>query len=191
MRSAKQFLFGSLGAALGISGLAVLAPTPAPANPGGTALVISEVYLNGGSSGATYVNKFVELYNPTGSPIVFTGSVQYRSATGTGAASSKIDLAGVTVPAQGHFLLMGGSNAANGAALPKPDATNTAFQPSGSTGGTIFLTTATALTNPSTDAGVVDRIGYGTSNYPEGTAEASAVRRDRQPRPQRDGRGHR
>ena len=151
MRSAKQFLFGSLGAALGISGLAVLAPTPAPANPGGTALVISEVYVNGGSAGATYVNKFVELYNPTASPIEFTGSVQYRSATGTGAASGKIDLVGVTVPAQGHALLMGGSNAANGAALPKPDATNTGFQPSGSTGGTIFLTTTTALTNPTTD----------------------------------------
>ena len=32
-------------------------------------VVISEAYLNGGSAGATYRNKFVELYNPTDAPI--------------------------------------------------------------------------------------------------------------------------
>ena len=46
---------------------------PAFANTAGTGLVISEAYVNGGSSGASYTNKFVELYNPTASPISLSG----------------------------------------------------------------------------------------------------------------------
>ena len=63
----------------------------AQANPAGDGLVITEAYLNGGSAGATYSHKFVELYNPTSSPIDLTGkSVQYRSATGTGNARTAV-----------------------------------------------------------------------------------------------------
>ncbi|HJQ07360.1 MAG TPA: ExeM/NucH family extracellular endonuclease, partial [Nocardioides sp.] len=158
---------------LSLAGVTAVVPT-ASANPAGTGLVINEVYLNGGSAGATYLNKYVELYNPSASPVTFTGSIQYRSATGTANASSKIDLAGITVAGHGHFLAMGAANSTNGASLPTPDATNTSFSPGGSsTGGTLFLTTTTTLTNPTTDPGIVDKLGYGTSNTPEGTVKAS------------------
>ena len=53
--------------AVSLSPVAVAAP--ALASPAGTALVLSEVYVNGGSSGASYLNKFVELYNPTSSAV--------------------------------------------------------------------------------------------------------------------------
>ena len=61
---------------------------PASANPAGTGLVINEVYGGGGNAGATYKNDFIELYNPTAAGISLSGkSLQYRAATGTGAAS--------------------------------------------------------------------------------------------------------
>ena len=42
----------------------VLTAPAATANPAGSGLVIDEVYLNGGSAGATYLNKYIELGNP-------------------------------------------------------------------------------------------------------------------------------
>jgi hypothetical protein len=67
---------------LSIAGLAYA--TPAYANPAGTGLVISEAYVNGGSAGASYLNKFTELYNPTSSAISLSGdTLQYRAPTST------------------------------------------------------------------------------------------------------------
>src|SRR4051812_11071820 len=75
----------SVALSLSTAGLAVpLLAVPAFAVPAGTGLVISEVYVNGGSSGASYLNKFVELYNPTASPIGLSGdTLQYRAPTST------------------------------------------------------------------------------------------------------------
>src|SRR4051794_30139770 len=57
---------------------------PAAANPAGTGLVITEAYVNGGSSGASFTNKFVELYNPTAGAISLAGdTLQYRAPTST------------------------------------------------------------------------------------------------------------
>ena len=73
-------------------------------------LVISEVYLNGGSTGATYKNKYVELYNPTATAVdVSTMSLQYRSATGTSGTSTTVPLTG-SVPAHGYYLVQGAAN---------------------------------------------------------------------------------
>src|SRR5262245_20310213 len=78
----------SLTVGLVAGGLA-MAPSQASASPTGNNVVISEVYLNGGSSGATYANKYVELYNPADTAISLAGrSIQYRSATGTNAAAA-------------------------------------------------------------------------------------------------------
>ena len=62
-----------LAIALSMTTAGILCPLftgSASANPAGTSLVINEAYVNGGSSGASYLNKFVELYNPTASAIV-------------------------------------------------------------------------------------------------------------------------
>src|SRR4051812_29615130 len=74
-----------LVALLSVAGLASpLLVASASANPSSTDLVINEAYVNGGSSGASFVNKFVELYNPTSSPVPLTGdTLQYRAPTST------------------------------------------------------------------------------------------------------------
>ena len=149
---------------------------PASANPAGDGLVISEAYLNGGSAGATYTNKYVELYNPTNADIPLTGlSLQYRSPTGTGNASTAVALSG-TIQAHGYFVLQGASNGASGTAVPGVDLSSN-LSPGGG-GGTLFLANGSTAVNP-TDGGpgqssVVDLLGYGSSNTSEGTVAGAA-----------------
>ncbi len=154
----------------------LVAATPASANPGGTGLVIEEAYLKGGSANQPYTNKFVELGNPTDAAISVDGwSLQYRAATSTGALAVG-KLAG-SVPAHGTYLVQMGSNGATGQALPEADAV-TGLNPSGSTGTLVLADQATALTLAAGAVtagtpGVVDLLGYGTSNTFE-TAVAKA-----------------
>lgn len=115
-----------LAIALSITTAGVLCPLftgSASANPAGTSLVISEAYVNGGSAGASYLNKFVELYNPTSSAVDLTGdTLQYRAPTSTVVPSgAQVFALSGTVAAHAHFLIQLPSNGANGAALPTPD----------------------------------------------------------------------
>lgn len=148
-------------------GAGALVATPAFADTTGTGVVINEAYLSGGSAGAAFTNKFVELYNPTAADITLDGmSLQYRSATGTAPFNGVAPLTG-TIPAGGYFLVQGNSNGTNGAALPTPDVVST-LTPSG-TNGTLALVEGTDAVNlaPGSVAGVdgvVDVLGYGTSN---------------------------
>ena len=155
---------------------APLAAVPSQANTAGTGIVINEVYLSGGSGGAAYANKFIELYNPGTAAVSLAGwSLQYRPATSTGAASGVVALSGSIAPA-GYFLVQGGSNGANGAPLPTPDVLGT-LNPSGSAGTIILSNAASALTLPTGsitgNPAVIDLLGYGTSNTFE-TADATA-----------------
>ena len=148
--------------------------TAASANPTGTGLVISEVYLKGGSTNAFFNQKFVEIANPTATPVTLDGwSLQYRAATSSGAFSSSA-LEG-TVPANGTFLVSmagNGGDKAVGADLPAADDT-ASLNPSGTTGTLVLADQAAALTLPAGPvgtgtAGVVDLLGYGASNTFEG-----------------------
>lgn len=155
-----------------------LVATPAFASTDGTGVVINEAYLSGGSAGAAYSNKFVELYNPGDQPVALTGwSVQYRSATSTGAANGVVALSG-TIAAKGYYLVAGASNGTAGAALPTPDAASNGLNPSGASGTLILAKSATALTLPAGsvtgNANVADLVGYGTSNTFEGSKAAAA-----------------
>ncbi|MCU1554281.1 MAG: multifunctional nuclease/2,3-cyclic-nucleotide [Arthrobacter sp.] len=158
-----------------VSGAEATAEVSAAA--GTSAVVINEAYLSGGSSGAPYKNKFVELYNTSDSPVSLTGwSLQYRSASGTAAPTSVAPLTG-SIPAKGHYLVQGGSNGTAGAGLPAPDAvaTNLNFQ---GQNGTIVLAkqaTAVALSTGSVvePANVADLLGYGSSNTFETQAATS------------------
>ncbi|WP_285320568.1 ExeM/NucH family extracellular endonuclease [Pseudarthrobacter sp. lyk4-40-TYG-27] len=172
----------ALGAALSAGLIAApLAAVPAAAEvsaaAGTSPVVINEAYLSGGSSGAAYKNKFVELYNGSNAPVSLDGwSVQYRSATGTAAPSAVAALSG-SIPAKGYYLVQGGSNGANGADLPAPDLVAGALNFGGS-GGTIVLAkqpTAVGLPTGSAvePAGVADLLGYGSSNTFETKAAAA------------------
>ncbi|MCI9872512.1 ExeM/NucH family extracellular endonuclease [Arthrobacter humicola] len=178
----KTALGSALSAALIAAPLAAAVPAnatePLPAAAGTSPVVINEAYLSGGSSGAAFKNKFVELYNGSDAPVSLEGwSLQYRSAPGTGAPSSVAVLAG-SIPAKGYYLLKGGSNGTAGADLPAADATATGFNPAGG-GGTIVLAKQAAALNPLPTgsviepANVADLLGYGTSNTFEAQAAAA------------------
>src|SRR3954447_23227998 len=110
-RAPRRGLAVAAGLATAVTGLALLPATPASA--ASTGLVISEAYVNGGSSGATYTNKYVELFNPTGAAISLSGlSLQYRAPGSSGNSTTTVPLAG-SVPAGGYFTVQGGSNGAN------------------------------------------------------------------------------
>lgn len=164
-KSLKSAFASLLGLALVAAPLAAI---PALANTAGTGVVINELYMNGGSSGAVYLNKFVELYNPTAADIPLTGmSLQYRSAAGTASPTSVVALTGV-IPAGKTYLVSGGSNAANGAELPTPDQVETSLNFAAG-GGAVFLADQTsALTPPVGDQvggpGIIDMVGYGNAN---------------------------
>ena len=155
---------------------APLVAVSSQASTDGTGVVINEVYLSGGSAGAAYTNKFVELYNPGSAAVNLSGwSLQYRPATSSAAASGVVALSGSIAP-DGYFLVQGGSNGSNGVALPTPDVVGT-LNPSGSAGTIILSNTSSALTLPTGsivgNPAVVDLLGYGTSNTYE-TADAPA-----------------
>jgi 5'-nucleotidase len=151
-----------------------LLAVPALASPAGTGLVISEAYVNGGSANASYINKFVELYNPTSSTISLVGdTLQYRAPTSTVVPSGAqvFTLTG-TVASHGHFLIelpSNGSTSNPGAPLPTPDLSTGGSINPGAAGGTLFIAASASGVLP-TDASVIDKIGWGTSNSPEGTA---------------------
>jgi 5'-nucleotidase len=150
---------------------------PQAANAASSSLVIAEFYGNGGNAGAVRNADFIELWNPTATPVNLTGlSVQYRSATGTGAANGVAALSG-TVAAGGRFLVRLSTPTANGAALPTPDLIATGVS-AGGTNGLIFLANGTTAINPGTgsvvnNAQVIDLLGFGTANTFE-TAAAAA-----------------
>ncbi|GAB3122096.1 ExeM/NucH family extracellular endonuclease [Glaciibacter psychrotolerans] len=148
--------------------LAPIVALPAQAHVAGTGIIINEAYVNGGSASATFINKFVELYNPTGADVALTGmSLQYRAAAGAGDPSSVLPLTG-TIPAGGHYLIQGGSNGAVGAPLTRPDATLAGMNAAAG-GGTFFLANQTAkLTTPPTGSvlgnpAIIDVLGFGNS----------------------------
>ncbi|WP_253904351.1 ExeM/NucH family extracellular endonuclease [Arthrobacter sp. Br18] len=188
---------GALCAALSVGLLA--APTTAlPAVAGeisgtpaaaGSGVIINEAYVNGGSAGAPFRNKFVELYNPTDSAVSLEGwSLQYRSAGGT-AAPGAAKLTG-TIAAEGYYLIQGSSNVSTSTAesLPTPDATMGASWAAG--GGVLVLadqsTSVAPLPVGSTvgHPGVVDLLGYDSTSFetapatgPGGTSNQKSLNR--------------
>ena len=181
MRSVKKkLLFGSLSAAVAVSGMAALAPSPASAASSG--LVINEVYGGGGSTSGTPFSKadFVELFNPTGTPQSTAGlSLQYRSASFSGGNPSVLALNNATVPPGGHFLVQV-SAGSNGPDLPvTPDQTGTALA-MGQGSGQVILAQGTAPitatgTSMHTVANVVDFVGYGTATSSETAPTGTAL----------------
>ncbi len=189
MRSAKQFLFGSLGAALALSGLTALTATPAQAASSG--IIINEVYGGGGSTSASaaYKADFVELLNPTAVPQSLNGlSLQYRSGTYATGTPAVLALPNVSVPAGSKYLVQVSSNLCSGnpcggADVPSPDFSGTTLNMAAGS-GQVTLAQGTAgitLTGTSmhTVANVIDFVGYGTATSsetaPTGTAATNAT----------------
>ncbi|MGE6221825.1 lamin tail domain-containing protein [Nubsella zeaxanthinifaciens] len=133
-------------------------------------VIISEIC--GSGNGVNSLRDFVELYNPTSADIDMSGwTVKYKSATGTVATGSVTVPNGTMIKSHGYFLVgLIGTQAGLVADLEGT------FDMSGSTtgGGHIALcmpgTTGPAIWQNQI---VVDLIGWGTGNSPEGTAAPS------------------
>ncbi|MEW1981606.1 ExeM/NucH family extracellular endonuclease [Citricoccus sp. NPDC079358] len=171
----------AVGASMALLSATLVVPAQAAtAAPSGDAVIINEAYTNGGSANAAFTHKFVELYNPSDADVSLDGwSIQYRSATGEAAPTGVIELSG-TIKAGGYYLVQGNANGnePNGEALPAADAgIDTTVSFSG-TNGTLVLANQTekvslpvgSVTAETEAAGVVDLLGYGTSNTFETTA---------------------
>ncbi len=169
------------------AGLALLAagltPIAASANPGGTALVISEVYGAGGNgTGSSYRADFIELYNPTDAAISVSGwSVQYRSTNGTSVTNSAAGITPLTgsVPAKSYYLVAEGAGADTAApALPAADATGSIAM-GGGAGQVLLVSNTTASTvgtgNLAGNANLVDMVGYGVAGSYEGATTGVAL----------------
>lgn len=150
-------------------------------------LVISQVYGGGGNSGAVYTHDFVELFNRGAAPLSLSGkSIQYTSSNGPGTTGTGTWLT-TALPNKtlqpGQFLLIqmaAGAGTTMGA-LPAPDGTGSTNL-SGSSGKVLLSSGTTALTGFLPAAGVLDMLGWGSTNGAEtapaaATANATSVRR--------------
>ncbi|MEO8771923.1 MAG: lamin tail domain-containing protein [Ferruginibacter sp.] len=141
-----------------------------------TTLVISQVYGAGGNSGATLNADYVELHNVSTSAQSLSGlTLQYSSATNTGAWTGVTPMPAASIPAGGYYLVQMGGAGAAGAALPTPDLiANPTISLSGTSGKVALVNSTTALSGCPAPGTVVDLVGYGTANCFEGSA-ATAV----------------
>ncbi|WP_051978246.1 lamin tail domain-containing protein [Edaphobacter aggregans] len=149
-----------------VSAVAALALFSAPAvAQTSNHVVISQVYGGGGNSGATLTNDFIELFNPTPTPLSVAGySVQYASSAGT--SWQVTNLPGITL-APGQFLLVQESQGSAGTTpLPTPDATGTIAM-SATAGKVALVSATTALSGACPTTGVVDFVGFGAANCSE------------------------
>ena len=136
-------------------------------------LVISQVYGGGGNAGTVYKNDFIEIFNPTASPISVAGwSVQYASSTGT--SWSLTNLSG-SIAAGKYYLVQQAAGTGGTTNLPTPDAIG-AIAMSTSAGKVALVNTTTALSGacPSS-ASIVDFIGYGNGTSCSETAVTATL----------------
>jgi len=149
-------------------------------------VVVSQVYGGGGNSGATYNADFVELFNTGDLPISLSGkSIQYGSATGTGAigngANQMVVLPDVEI-APGSYFLVGMAGGANGIALPAVDVTGTINMAAAA--GKVALVEGTAglgcnggslPCDAAQTARILDFVGFGGANFFWGAAPTPAL----------------
>ncbi|HUQ64252.1 MAG TPA: lamin tail domain-containing protein [Acidimicrobiales bacterium] len=154
----------------GLVGASLLIAIP-PASASSPDIVVSQIYGGGGSSGATFSNDYIELFNRGTTPIGLAGwSVQYASTTGT--LWFVTSLSGL-IPPGGYFLVQE-AGATGGAFLPPPDATGSISM--SATTGKVALSKSITPFSGTTPSGssLADFVGYGTANAFEGTAPAPA-----------------
>ncbi|WP_162551198.1 5'-nucleotidase C-terminal domain-containing protein [Paenibacillus tepidiphilus] len=151
--------------ALLIAGIALPAPQTASAAPDYSNIIISQVYGGGGNSGALYKNDFIELYNPTDSPVDLSGwKVRYAGATTSFSDDDKYvtSLSG-TIPAGDYYLIQEAAGTGGTVNLPVPNEVGSIAM--GGPNGKVELL--------NTSGTRIDLVGYGSANEYEGKGIAA------------------
>ncbi len=139
-------------------------------------IVISQVYGNGGNTGAELRHDYIELFNRGASPVNINGwSVQYAAA----GASSWTDitaLPNVTIEPGQYFLIRQASDGISGDPLPTADAVGTINLAINTGKVALVSNTTTLIGSCPTGGAIVDFLGYGSSaNCFEGVRTATAT----------------
>ena len=177
-RAAVVFLVGIYGLAL----------APGAALAVSSTVVISQVYGGGGNTGAPYQNDYIELFNRGDLLVSLDGwSVQYASATGTGAfgafSGQITPLSGALAPGQ-YALVQEAAGAGSGAPLPPADIVDLTPIAMSATAGKVALVDTTVSLGcnggstpcpPDALAHIVDLVGYGGADFFEGAGSAPAL----------------
>lgn len=131
-----------------------------------TTLVISQVYGDGGTSGSTYANDFIEIYNGGSTAINLSNySVQYSSGT----TWTMTALTAVVLQPGQYYLIKEASNGSAGTPLPIPDVTGT-ISMHANQGKVALANTTSVLPNGCASTSIVDLVGYGNATCYEGVA---------------------
>jgi len=136
-------------------------------------VVIGALYGGGSNTGALYTNDFIELFNPTASPISLTNySVQYAPAT---SSSWKVQPINAIIPAGSYYLIQLGGSGSAGVALPTADVIGT-INLSATTGKVALVNTINPLPdNGIGDSTAIDLVGYGPTATGYETAPSPAL----------------
>lgn len=136
-------------------------------------VVIGALYGGGSNTGALYANDFIELFNPTDSPISLTNySVQYAPAT---SSSWKVQPINAIIPAGSYYLIQLGGSGSAGVALPTADVIGT-INLSATTGKVALVNTINPLPdNGIGDSTAIDLVGYGPTATGYETAPSPAL----------------
>ena len=148
-----------------LAGLTVQAQAASPD------LVISQFYGAGGNANSVLRNDYIEIFNRGATTVTATGwSVQYGSATSTGAWSGKSLLPTFTIAPGQYVLIQEQSGGSVGALLPTPAIVPASgFNASATTGKIALVNDAVTLTGATpTTSNVVDLLGFGGANGFEG-----------------------
>ncbi|HUS02176.1 MAG TPA: lamin tail domain-containing protein [Chitinophagaceae bacterium] len=138
--------------------------------PVSTTLVISQIYGDGGTTGSTYANDYIEIYNAGITSVNLANySVQYSNGT----VWNMTALTAVVLQPGQYYLIKEGSHGSGGTPLPNPDATGTLSILSNN-GKVALVNSTSVLPNGCLSAAIVDLVGYGNANCSEGTATTAA-----------------
>jgi hypothetical protein len=149
-------------------GLAIFSLHSAQSNPSST-LVISQIYGDGGTTGSSYANDFIEIYNRGSSGVNLSNfSVQYASGT----TWTMTLLTAVILQPGEYYLVKEASNGSGGIQLQAADVTGTISMHS-NMGKVALVNSTSLLPNGCLSASIVDLVGYGNATCYEGAAATS------------------
>jgi predicted extracellular nuclease len=152
---------------------ALMASLAVPAMAASPDLVISQLYGAGGNANTTFfTHDYIEIFNRGSAAVTAEGwSLQYGSATSTGAWSGKSALPTFTIEPGQYILIQQQSGGTGQPSLPNPVIVpQSSFNMSGTT-GKVALVRDTVTLSGATPSGdnIADLVGFGTANGAEGT----------------------